>query len=145
MDRAQREGHHRANLESIQRVQLVSGRGDRTRIDHEATVLERARLTGEEICSHQATEQGLAALERLLRLAEDGRSRHARDVVSFLVTVRDGGALPLRLLRGLEQPVADDMLAVLDAYRHARLDLVAHVQGGPQRLARAVGMRRQTA
>jgi hypothetical protein len=145
MDRVEREGQHQANLENIQRVQLVAGRGDRTRIDHEATILERARLTEEEICSHQATEQGLAALERLLRLAEEGQSRHARDVVAFLSTVRDNGALPLRLLRGLEQPVADDMLAVIDAYRHARLDLVAHVHGGARRLARAVHPPRQSA
>lgn len=145
MDRMEREGHHQANLERIQHVHLVTGRGDGTRIDHEATVLERARLTEEELCSHQATEHGLAALERLLRLAEEARSRHTRDVVSFLGTLRDNGALPLRLLRGLERPVADDMLAVLDAYRHARLDLVAHIEGGARRLARAVRPRRQPA
>lgn len=145
MDQRERKGQHQANLERIQRVQLLAGTGDRTRIDHEATVLERARLTGEELCSHHATEQGLAALERLLRLAELARSRHTRDVVVFLATLRDNGALPLRLLRGLDPLVADDMLAVIDAYRHARLDLVANVPGGAQRLARAVRARRQAA
>lgn len=138
MDRAEREGHHQANLERIQQVQRVCGRGDRTRIDHEATVLERARLTEEEICSHRATELGLAALERLLRVTEEARLRHCGDVIAFLAMVRDNGALPLRLLRGLDAPLADDMLAVLDAYRHARLDLLAHVPGGPQRVARAL-------
>lgn len=145
MDHAEREGHHQANLERIQQVQLVSGRGDRTRIDHEATVLERARLTEEEICSHRATELGLVALERLLGVAEAARSRHTADVVAFLALVRDNGAMPLRLLRGLDTPLADDMLAVLDAYRHARLDLLANVPGGAQRLARAVWARRQPA
>ncbi len=31
------------------------------------------------------------------------------------------------------------MLAVLDAYRFARLNLVEHVEGGPRRVARIVG------
>ena len=46
----------RANLERINHVQLVSGTGDRMRVDHEGTVLERARMMVEEISSHEATE-----------------------------------------------------------------------------------------
>src|SRR5690606_5809014 len=62
MDRAERERRHEANVERINQMELVVGRGDRLRIDHEGTLLERARLLSEELRSHQATELGLAAL-----------------------------------------------------------------------------------
>ena len=35
--------------------------------------------------------------------------------------------------------IADDMLAVLDAFRYARLNLAAHVPGGPARVGRVLG------
>ena len=66
--KAERERQHQANLQRIGEVQLVVGRGDRTRIDHEGSLLEQARMWAEEIGSHEATERGLAALERLLHL-----------------------------------------------------------------------------
>jgi hypothetical protein len=34
--------------------------------------------------------------------------------------------------------VGDDMLAVLDAFRYARLNLVEQVNGGPRRVARVL-------
>ncbi|HYE40926.1 MAG TPA: hypothetical protein VEB23_13400, partial [Ramlibacter sp.] len=66
MDRAERERRHQASLERINQVELVVGRADRCRVDHEGTLLERARLLAEELRSHEATEAGLAALDRLL-------------------------------------------------------------------------------
>jgi hypothetical protein len=135
MGKDDRERRHQVNLERIQGVQLVVGRADRLRIDHEGTLFERARLTGEEISSHLATESGLAALDRLLREVEERDSRQARDIVRFVAAVWNQQPLPLATLRGLDQPIGDDMLAVLDAFRYARLNLAEHVEGGPRRVA----------
>ncbi|HET8747630.1 MAG TPA: hypothetical protein VFM98_18675 [Ramlibacter sp.] len=142
MDKVERERRHRASLERINRVQLVVGRGDRMRVDHEGTLLERARMLGEEMRSHEATEQGLAAFDRLLRLAEERDARHTRDILVFLSAVWSNRPLPLATLRGLDPAVGDDMLAVLDAFRYARLDLVEAVEGGPRRVAHLLAERR---
>lgn len=141
MDKAERERRHQARLERIGRVQVVAGRGDGLRVDHEATLLERARMTVQELASHEATERGLAAFDRLLRHAASRDARHSPDVARFLRAVRDRAALPLDLLRGVPAPVADDMLAVLDAFRHARLSLAEQVPGGAQRVARILARR----
>jgi hypothetical protein len=141
MNRTERERRHQASLDQIQRVQLVVGKGDRLRIDHEGTLLERARMTMAEIRSHDATERGLAAFDRLLLLAERGNSPHARDIVTFIAAVWCNKPLPLITLRGVDEAVGDDMLAVLDAFRHARLNLAEHVLGGPGRVAQVVDKR----
>jgi hypothetical protein len=138
MGKTDRERRHDANLERINHVQMVSGTGDRMRVDHEGTVLERARMMVEEISSHQATERGLAAFDRLLRRAEERDVRHRRDILAFVAAVWNNKALPLVTLRGLEQSVGDDMMEVLDAFRYGRLNLVEHVEGGPRRLARVL-------
>ena len=69
MGKTDRERRHQANLDRINRVQLVCGTADQMKIDHEGTLLERARMMGEELRSHLATEAGLAAFDRLLRRA----------------------------------------------------------------------------
>jgi hypothetical protein len=138
MTPAERERRHRQNLQRIQRVQQLVGVGDRTRVDHEGTLLAQARMLDEEIRSHRATEEGLAALARLLRRLEDGTSLHVLEVATFIAAVRDGAPLPLQTLRGLEAATADDMLAVLDAFRHGRVGLVEHVEGGARRVARVL-------
>jgi hypothetical protein len=135
MGRSDRERRHRAALEQIEGVQLVTGCGDRARIDHEGTLLERARMLGAELRSHEATERGLAALDRLLRCLEKRDTRHGLDVARFIEAVWRHQPMPLGSLRGLDAATGDDMLAVLDAYRHARLDLVEQVDGGPRRVA----------
>ncbi|GAB3647694.1 DUF7673 family protein [Ramlibacter alkalitolerans] len=142
MNHAERERRHHASLERINRVQLVVGRGDRMRVDHEGTLLERARMLAEEMRSHQATELGLAAFDRLLRRAEERDARHTRDILAFVSALWNNRPLPLNTLRGLDVPVGDDMLAVLDAFRYARLDLVEAVEGGPRRVARLLNERK---
>jgi hypothetical protein len=139
MAKTDRERRHRAVLEHIDEVLLVTGCGDRTRIDHEGTLLERARMLGADVCSHAATERGLAALDRLLRRLEEPDHRHGLDVARFVDAVWRHQPLPLGTLRALDAETGDDMLAVLDAYRHARLDLVEQVEGGPRRVHRAMG------
>lgn len=143
MKQAERERRHQQNLQRIQHVQQLVGVGDRTRIDHEGTLITQARMLEEEICSHRATEAGLAALARLLRLLEEGMSRHLRETATFVTAVRDGTPLPLQLLRGPDVETADDMLAVLDAFRHGRVSLVEHVEGGAKRVAKALEKARQ--
>ena len=64
--------------------------------------------------------------------------RHRRDILAFVAAVWNNKALPLVTLRGLEQSVGDDMMAVLDAFRYGRLNLPEHVEGGPRRLARVL-------
>ena len=55
MGKAERQRRHDASLQRIQRMQRVVGQGDRMRVDHEGTLLERARLMVEELRSHEAT------------------------------------------------------------------------------------------
>ena len=138
MNKADRERRHHANLERIDGVQLVVGRGDRARVDRVGTLLEQARLMSEEISSHRATELGLAALERLLRRAEERGPRKSRDITDFIAAIWNDRPLSLRSMRGLDQSTGDDMIAVLDAFRYARLNLVEQVEGGPRRVARVV-------
>jgi hypothetical protein len=138
MGKTERERRHQANLERINRVQMVCGTADQMRVDHEGTLLERARMMGEELRSHLATEAGLAAFDRLLRRAEEREPRHRRDILSFVAAVWNNKSLALVTLRGLEQSVGDDMMAVLDAFRYGRLNLAEHVEGGPRRVARVL-------
>jgi hypothetical protein len=138
MSQADRERRHHASLERIDRVQLVVGRGDRLRVDHEGTLIERARMMVEELSSHEATERGLLAFDRLLRLADERDSPQTRDIVDFIAAIWGNKPLPLKALRGLEPEVGDDMLTVLDAFRYARLNLAEHVEGGAQRVGRVV-------
>src|SRR6188768_2236673 len=93
MGKTDRERRHQANLDRINRVQLVCGTGDRMRVDHEGTLLERARMLVEEISSHQATELGLAAFDRLLRRAEERDVRHRVDILAFVAAVWNNKAL----------------------------------------------------
>lgn len=136
MTQAERERRHRVRLAQINQVQSVQGCGDRLHVDHEATLLERARLFAEELRSHEATERGLAAFERLLHRAEERSTPHTRDIVAFVSSVRDRSPLPLLALRGIDVAIGDDMVAVLDAFRYGRLDLAQHVAGGARRVAR---------
>ncbi|MDB5859298.1 MAG: hypothetical protein JWQ76_2987 [Ramlibacter sp.] len=138
MGRAERQRRHDASMERIQRMQRVVGQGDRLRVDHEGTVLERARLMVEEIRSHEATELGLAAFDRLLRLAEEQHPRYARDIICFIAAIWNSQSLPLVTLRGLDQSIGDDMVAVLDAFRYGRTNLAEQVEGGPARVVRTV-------
>lgn len=137
MAQSDREHRHQARLAQINQVQVVVGRADRTRIDHEGTLLERARLLSQEVDAHEATERGLAAFARLLRLGEEEfHSTTGQHVIPFLDALWNGRPLPLAALRVPAPAVGDDMLAVLDAWRHARSDLAGELEGGAARVAR---------
>lgn len=138
MTPADRERRHQVNLVRINQVQRVVGRGDRMKVDHEGTLLDRAELMAEEISSHQATERGLAALDRLLALAEEGVTVHARAVAGFIEALRNQQPLPLGTLRLLGPAAGDEAVAVLDAFRYGRFNLIEQVEGGPVRVARVL-------
>lgn len=133
-----RERHHRARLAQIQAVQVVAGSGDRARVNHERTLIERARMMAEEYGSHAATERGLAAMDRLLRAVEDAGSPHRRELAQFIEAVWNNKPLALSALRAVDKRCADDMLDVLDAWRWARVNLAENVRGGPRRIATAL-------
>ncbi len=141
MGKAERERRHRAKLASIEQVQRVVGSGDRMRVDQVGTLLEQARLFGEELQAHQATEAGLAAFDRLLARAEEPGAPDRHEIVAFLEAIIGGRTLPLGTLRGVASGVGDDMLAVLDAFRHARLTLAVEVNGGALRVGRVLARR----
>jgi hypothetical protein len=82
---------------------------------------------------------------RLLRRAEEAGQRGHPDIARFVAAVWNNQPLPLLTLRGLDEGVGDDMLAVLDAFRYARLNLVEQVEGGPQRVARLLERSRAAA
>jgi hypothetical protein len=136
MTHNERERQHRARLAQIEGVQVVAGAGDAARINHERTLLERARMMAEEYGSHAATERGLDALDRLLRSAEG--SSHKREIGEFVEALWNNKPLPLCVLRAVDKRTADDMLDVLDAWRWARVNLVENVRGGPRRIATAL-------
>ena len=118
------------------------GTGDRARIDHEGTLLERARLMVEELRSHEATERGLAAFDRLLRRAEEGRpSLVARQAADFIATVWEDQPLRPSTLRAAGE-LGEDMVAVLDGLRYGRFTLAEQVRGGPRRVVRLLERRK---
>lgn len=133
-----RERQHRARLAQIEAVQVVAGSGDHARVNHERTLIERARMMAEEYGSHAATEKGLEALDRLLRAVEDAESPHKREIGEFIGAVWNNKPLALAGLRTVDERIADDMLDVLDAWRWARVNLAENVKGGPRRIASAL-------
>jgi hypothetical protein len=135
MTQNDRERQHRARLAQIDAVQVVAGSGDEARVNHERTLIERARMFAEELASHEATERGLHALDRLLRAVEDHDSPHVRDIGLFIDAVWNNKPLALTALRAVDKRTADDMMDVLDGWRFARVNLCEHVRGGPRRIA----------
>ena len=135
MKAEERERLHQSRLAQIERVQVVAGIGTQAKVNHERTLIERARLMAEEIQSHQATERGIESFERLVDQAADRKSPYRRDIAQFLEAVWNGKPLALGTLRIPISGIGDDMIAVLDAYRYARYDLVALGDGGPRRVS----------
>lgn len=135
MTQNDRERQHRARLAQIDAVQVVAGTGDAARVNHERTLIERARMMCEEVSSHAATESGLKALDRLLREVEDEAHPQRRDIGHFIEAIWNNKPLALSALRGVDPRTAGDMIEVLDAWRFARVDLVEHVPGGARRIA----------
>jgi hypothetical protein len=135
MTQNDRERQHHTRLAQIEAVQVVAGTGDSARINHERTLLERARMMSDEYGSHAATERGLQALDRLVRAVEGTHSPYKREIAQFVEAVWNNKPLSLGILRSVDRASANDMLEVLDAWRWARVDLTENVKGGPRRIA----------
>ena len=88
--------------------------------------------------SREATAAGALAFEKLLRLAEIGRSGQAKAVAKILASLYNGEDFPMDPydLRSLDIELSDAALACLDALRWARADLhTLVVDGGKRTLA----------
>ena len=86
--------------------------------------------------SRQATQTGVQAYTRLLKLAEEGDSGQIGRIARFLAATYNGHAFPLDLfeLRAVDIAISDDMLACVDALRWGRADLHTLVPDGDARL-----------
>lgn len=88
------------------------------------------------------TAQRLAAqaYARLLDLAERHDSGQAHRVAKFLASTLDGTAFPYDLfeLRTFDVPIADDLMACLDALRWGKADLHRLVPEGHERVMRLI-------
>ena len=92
----------------------------------------------EEIEARSTRVQAAAAhaLDRLLRKAESRDGGQARVIAGFLASIYDPEAFPLdpRLMRSVDVPVSDDMLACLDAVRWGRAELHTLLPNGERRI-----------
>ena len=85
--------------------------------------------------SSAATAKGAYALERLLHLAETRRSGQIERIASFLGGVWNGKRhFDLYDLRALDIEISDDVLAVLDALRWAKVAIGDLVPNGDRRI-----------
>lgn len=84
----------------------------------------------------QATAKGGQAFLRLLALAETRDSGQAGRIARFLAATYNGQAFPLDLfeLRCVDEAIADDMLACIDALRWGQADLHSLVPDGDRRV-----------
>jgi hypothetical protein len=83
----------------------------------------------------EATTKGVTALGRLLTLAETRQSGQIEHIASFLGAVWNGKRhFDLYELRALDVAISDDMLAVLDALRWAKLSVGDMVPSGDLRI-----------
>lgn len=95
-----------------------------------------ADLAAFESRSRQATQKGLQAFTRLLKLTEEGDSGQSGHIARFLAATYNGEEFPLDLfeLRTVDVSISDDMLACVDALRWGRADLHTLVLDGDERL-----------
>ena len=86
--------------------------------------------------SRQATQGGVQAFARLLKLAEERDSGQIPRVARFVAAIYNGEAFPFDLfeLRAVEIAISDDMLCCMDALRWGRADLHTLVADGDARV-----------
>ena len=98
-----------------------------------AAIMSERRREREEAERQRPIDQaeGLEALKRLLPIAK-GRSGQCRRVAAFLLAIYNGTRFPLDLtmLRGLDQKIFDDCLAVLRMDHIATQEVHTYFQNG---------------
>lgn len=87
-----------------------------------------------------ATAKGAHAFNRLLILAEESSSREAGVAASFIADIAGNGAFRFVDLRGLADPVDDDIIACIDAIRWAKISIFDSVPDGERRALAVVRM-----
>jgi hypothetical protein len=99
--------------------------------------LERLRLR-----KSAATARGGQAFLRLLQLAETHDSGQVARIARFLAATFDGEAYAFDLfeLRTVDETIADDMLACIDALRWGQADLHTLVPEGLQRVLAVIDL-----
>jgi len=98
-----------------------------------------ARAEANENRADIATAAGAQALARLLTLAETRDSGQIRRVALFIGACWNGARhFDLFELRGLDAEISDDMLAVLDALRWARVAVEDLVPDGDKRIQKVL-------
>lgn len=97
------------------------------------------QLRDHESRASAATGKGAHALERLLSLAETRQSGQIERIASFLGGIWNGKRhFDLYDLRALDVEISDDMLAVLDALRWAKVGIGDLVPNGDRRIEAAL-------
>lgn len=112
-------------LRTLERVKRWVAEGDDGHEDADGTKEIHEELTRLERAGVAATENGIAALERLIYLAETRSSGQIRDIASFLAAVWGATDLRMDVLKGLDEEIGADMIAVLNAIRWNRLGVYA--------------------
>lgn len=86
--------------------------------------------------SLQATQAGVQAFARLLKLAEERDSGQIPRIARFLAATYNGQAFQLDLfeLRAVDVVISNDMLCCLDALRWGRADLHTLIPDGDARV-----------
>lgn len=119
--RAREEQHH----DALQRVKRWVARDDDGDEDLEGTKEIHDKLARLEVAGFAATENGIAAFERLLHLAETRSSGQIRYIAEFLAAAWGVTHLHLDTLKGLDEEIGADMIAVLNSVRWHRVGVYA--------------------
>jgi hypothetical protein len=100
------------------------------------TSVLQAELAAAETRSFEDTEAGIAALERLLAIAEAHDSGQVDAIAGFLGALFGDGLLDLRNLRGVDEDIGQDMMSVLQAFMRARISVENMAEDAERRVRR---------
>jgi hypothetical protein len=118
-----REEEHQGALERVKCMRVVSSYGDQPL--PKATQEMQNKFAALELAGYSATENGIEALERLIHLTETRSSGQIAEVAKFLAAVWGVTDLHMDVLKGLDEDIGADMIAVLNAIRWNRLGVYA--------------------
>lgn len=121
-EKREREAQHHNALQRVKRWIATHNDGGE---DVDGTKEIQDKLARLEVAGFTATENGIAALERLIHLAETRSSGQIRYVAEFLAAVWGVTNLDMDTLKGLDEDIGADMIAVLNSIRWHRVGVYA--------------------
>ncbi len=136
MSKEERAQFHRRLAARISQVQVLDPHTNQ--VDETESAAYREHLLRQVTKAHEATELGCEAFERLLHLTETRDSGQIRRVAEFLAVCWGDRKLDPEDLRSLDEQIGDDMLAVLNAIRHANVAVYTMAEDAPRRVPRAL-------